>query len=254
MKLRIVCLLLVLLLSASITACSGSIDNLSPNSSNDDGSQISDTAVPTISASPSSSENTETETPVAPDSALEAYEAVLQNGAEFYSIDNKKELFLNDFLTNKELFGSVFNAARFTVLDMDGDSVPEVVVELTVDNNPEFYEVLHYMDGAVYGYNIVYRGLEELKTDGTFYYSNGATDYGYGKLKFQSDAYENDILGYTESSQNNDGVTTISYFIDNEPVNEEVFHAFTEEQNGKEDVVWHEFSQANIEAELSVSP
>lgn len=252
MKLRIVCVLLVLLLSASLTACSSSIDNLNP--SNDGGSQISGTAVPTSSSSPSLSENTKTETPSIQDSALEAYKAVLQNGAEFYSVDNKKELFLNDFLTNKEIYGAVFNGVRFTVLDMDGDSVPEVVVELTVDNNPEFYEVLHYMDGAVYGYNIVYRGLEELKTDGTFYYSNGAADYGYGKLKFQSDAYEYDILGYTESSQNNDGVTTISYFIDNQPVNEESFHAFAEEQIGKEDVVWHEFSQAIIEAELSVSP
>ena len=43
---------------------------------------------------------------------------------------------------------------------MDGDEVPEVVLELSVDNNPEFYEVLHYMDDTVYGYNITYRGLE----------------------------------------------------------------------------------------------
>ncbi len=54
---------------------------------------------------------------------------------------------------------------------MDGDKVREVVLELSVGNKPAFYEVLHYMDDTVYGYLIVYRGLEGLKEDGTFSYS-----------------------------------------------------------------------------------
>jgi hypothetical protein len=183
------------------------------------------------------------------DSALDAYKAVLLDNAEFYSIDNQKKLTLNDFLTNKELYGVVFEATRFTVLDMDGDNVPEVVLELTVDQDREFYEILHISDGAVYGYNIVYRGLESLKTDGTFLYSNGAADNGHGKLKFQANAYEMEILGYMASSQTN-GSITVSYFIDDQPVTEEAYQSFSKEQDEKEDVVWVEFSQAAIEAEL----
>ena len=68
---------------------------------------------------------------------------------------------------------------HFTVLDIDGDKIPEVVLELSIGNNPQDFEVLHYMNGAVYGYNIAYRGLMELKTDETFRYSNGASDTGW---------------------------------------------------------------------------
>lgn len=241
MKSRIMYILLVFLLSTSITACSGSKSDLNlNNSSSVNNSKNTDTSP----SSDSKSENINTTN----NSVLEAYKAVLLNNAEFFSVDNKKKLSLNDFLTNKEIYGTILKVTQFTVLDMDGDDVPEVILELAVDNNPEFYEVLHYMDDTVYGYNIVYRGLEGLKTDGTFQYSNGAADNGYGKLKFQSNVYETDIFGYMKSSQNNDDIT-ISYFINNESVTKESYNSFIEEQGGKEDVVWHEFSQENVEAE-----
>lgn len=185
---------------------------------------------------------------------LEAYKAVLQNKVNFFSKDNKKNLYLNDFLTNEEIYGAIFKVTHFTVLDLDGDKIPEVVLELSVGNNsPMCFEVLHYMNGEVYGYNIVYRGLEELKTDGTFRYSNGASDYGCGKLRFESNAYKTDILGYCKSSESNNG-TTISYFINNKPVTEESFNSFMKEEHEKKDVVRYEFSQKNIETELSINP
>ena len=182
---------------------------------------------------------------------LEAYKAVLQNKVNFFSTDTNKNVYLKNFLTNKEIYGATFKITHFTVLDMDGDKIPEVVLELSVgNNNPMCFEVLHYMNGKVYGYNIVYRGLEELKTDGTFGYSSGASDNGRGKLRFESNAYETDILGYSKSSQNNDNIT-ISYFINNKPIAEESFNSFMKEERGKKDVVWYEFSQKNIEIELS---
>jgi len=185
--------------------------------------------------------------------ALEAYKKVLQNKAEFFSTDNKRNVYLNDFLTNEEIFGAIFKVTHFTVLDMVGDKVPEVVLELSVgNNNPICYEVLHYMNGAVHGYNIVYRGLERLKTDGTFWGSSGAADNKCGKLKFSSKAYETDILGYSQSSQG-DANLTISYFINNKPVTEESFNSFSKKQDGKKDVVWHEFSEKNIATELSLN-
>jgi len=254
MKSRMFYVLLMVLLSASITACSSSKANFNPNNSSSvSGSEISQTSSPTSSSSPASDGDTNTEAPAANHSVLDAYKAVLLNNAEFFSIDNQRKLTLDDFLTNQELYGVVFKVTRFTVLDLDGDKAPEVVLELTVANNPEFYEVLHDVNGTVYGYNLVYRGLEALKTDGTFLYSNGAADNGYGKLSFQADAYETEILGYTESSQSNTGIT-IAYFIDNKSVTEEAYQSFSQEQDGKDDVVWYEFSQENVETQLSVNP
>lgn len=248
MKSRIIYILLVFLLSTSITACRSSKNNLnSNNSSSGSDSKITDTSL----SSDSESENTNAMMPSNNNSVLEAYKSVLLNNDEFFSIDSKKKLSLNDFLTNKEINGTIFEVTHFTVLDMDSDEVPEVVLELAVDNNPEFYEVLHYMNDTIYGYNIVYRGLEALKTDGTFQYSNGAADNGYGKLKFQSNAYETDILGYVKSIQNNDNIT-IGYFINNKSATEESYNSFMKEEDEKKDVVWHEFSQKNVETELSV--
>jgi hypothetical protein len=157
---------------------------------------------------------------------------------------------LNDFLTNEEIYVTIFKVTHFTVVDMDGDKIPEVVLELTPGENPnpEFYEVLHYMNGSVYGYIQVYRGLENLKTDGTFGWSSGAFNNGYGKLRFESNACETDILGYKDTIIDDNR----TYFIKNKPVTEEAYNSFRKEEEGKKDVVWYEFSQKNIETELSI--
>ncbi|MEW9095491.1 MAG: hypothetical protein AB2417_10460 [Clostridiaceae bacterium] len=226
MKIKIISVLIVFLLSISITGCSRGKKSLNLNNKTQ---MLSNNSV------------------------LEAYKAVLQNKTEFFSTDNKKKLYLNDFLTNEEIYGTIFKVTHFTVLDMDGDKVPEVVLELSVGNEPEFYEVLHYMNDTVYGYLIVYRGLEGLKEDGTFRYSSGAADNGFGKLKFELDAFKTDILGYSKSSQG-DANLIISYFINNKPVTKESYDSFVNEQFGKKDEIWYEFSQKNIETELSINP
>jgi hypothetical protein len=255
MKTKIISVLLVILLSISITGCLGTKNRLNlNNSSSTINNNISDTSVPTNFSSTTLDSNSEAirSQILSNKSVLEAYKAVLQNKSEFFSTDNKKKLHLNDFLTNKEIYGAIFKVTHFTVLDMDGDNAPEVILELSLGDKPELYEVLHYMDNTVYGYLIVYRGLEELKADGTFRYSNGSADNGFGKLKFQSDAFKTDILGYSKSSQGNTNLT-ITYFINNKQVAKESFDSFSNEQSRKKHAVWHEFSQSNIETELNTS-
>ena len=254
MKPQIKCVLLVFLLIISITACSSNKSNLKlNNSSSSSSNRISDTSVPiSPSSTPmntlsdSQSENNKN------DLVLEAYKTVLQNKVNFFSVDYKKKIYLNDFL-NEVNPGYTLKVTHFTVLDMDGDKIPEVVLELADGNdNPIYFEILHYMNGAVYGYNIVYRGLEQLKTDGTAWGASSAWDIVCGKQRFKSNAYETDILGYSKSSQNNDGMT-IAYFINNKPVTKKAFDSFSKEQNAKKDAVWYEFSQNNIETKLSDS-
>ncbi|WP_315120810.1 hypothetical protein [uncultured Clostridium sp.] len=256
MKTKIISVLIVFLLSISITGCSAGKKSLNlNNSSSTSSNKISDTSAPTSPSSTSldsNSEDIKTQM-LSNNSVLEAYKAVLQNKAEFFSTDNKKKLYLNDFLTNEEIYGTIFKVTHFTVLDMDGDKVPEVVLELSVGNEPQFYEVLHYMNDTVYGYLIGYRGLEGLKEDGTFHYSSGAADNGFGKLKFELDTFKTEILGYSKSSQG-DGNLIISYFINDKPVTKESFDSFVNEQLEKKDAVWYEFSQKNIETELSINP
>lgn len=246
MKTKIIRILIAILLCISITGCSSAKNNSSTN-----GNKISDTNVPPSPTSlDNDSENKETPMP-SNNSVLEAYKAVLEDKTEFFSADNKKKLYLTDFLTNEEIYGTIFKVTHFAVLDMDDDKV--VVLELSVSDEPQFYEVLHYFNDTVYGYLVVYRGLEDLKADGTFLYSNDAADNGIGKMKFNEDAFETDILGYRESNQVGENLI-ISYFINNKPVAKESFDAFMNEQHEKKDVVWYELSQKNIETEFATNP
>jgi hypothetical protein len=196
------------------------------------------------------SPNTSTETSVSEEYlSIEAYKAVLQNTVCFNSPYDKKDLFLNDFLSSDGSGYEVeLEVTHFTVLDMDGDEIPEVVLELTVVGKewPDFYEVLHYMNGTVYGYLKVYRGLGELKNDGTFMFSSSSSNWGFSKLRFTSNTCEDDRLGYCEPGDNSE-----LYFVNNKSVTAELFDSFYNDQNGKEGAAWYEFSRDNIETELS---
>ncbi|MFL0246262.1 hypothetical protein [Candidatus Clostridium stratigraminis] len=273
MKVKIISMLLVFLLGVSISGCSNSnLGNISSTSSSSNvnsasttnsNSNISSTnsnnipnssVPPSPSSSSSNDKNKNTNNQVLTNNfTLEAYKAVLQNKAEFFSTDNKKSLYLNDFLSNKEIYGTIFKVTHFTVLDMDGDNKPEVVLELSVGGEPQFYEILHYMNSVVHGYLIVYRGLEELKADGTFHFSNSAADNGWGKLSFEPNAPKTDMLGYSKSSQNGANLT-ITYLVNNKLVTKESFDSFSKEQSEKKNATWYEFSQKNIETELSANP
>jgi hypothetical protein len=257
MKPQILSLLLVFLFSISITACSNSkstSDRVSSNKISDTSASVSPIFTPIDTPADSKVENKKTQIPSEnnkKDSVVsEAYKAVLQNKAVFISTDeNKKKVYLNEFLTNEETRGTTFKVTHFSVVDMDGDEIPEVVLELTPTpgQNPELFEALHYINGEVYGCSQVYRGLENLKMDGTFLYSGGASHNGYGKLRFESTACERDILGYHDT--NND--STSKFFIQNKPVTEDAYNSFSKEEDGKKDVVWYEFSQKNVETELA---
>jgi hypothetical protein len=178
----------------------------------------------------------------------EAFKAVLLNKADFISTDaTKKDVRLEEFLTNEDMFGATFKVTHFTVVDMDSDGKPEVVLELTpsLSEHPQFYEVLRYMEGDVYGYIQVYRGLLDLKADGTFGFSGGVSHFGYGKLKFDSSASQMEIVAEYTALEN-----AVAFTINNKSVAEEAFRSFSKEQDEKKDVVWHELSEENMNTML----
>jgi len=207
---KLISVLLVFLLSISITVCSSTV---SANEQNP---------------------------------AIDAYKKVLQNKAAFTTEDKTRKFYLNEFLEDGP-YGIhpeyPFKLIRFTVLDMDGDKIPEVVLALAMGNadHAQFYEVLHYYNGEVYGYIFSNRMLMDLKKDGTSIGLGGVATHYYQKLRFTSDACAFDTLGYCDWGK---------YFINNKPATEESFQYFVNEQEGKSDAVWYEFTQENIENQL----
>lgn len=236
MKTQMKNLALVLLLSISTIACS---DQSGLSSSPTAGVVPEASAAALPSSTPAESR---------PSTTVEsgAFKAVLLNKADFISTDaTKKNVKLDEFLTNEDIFGTTFKVTHFTVVDMDSDEKPEVVLELTPSpsEHPEFYEVLHYMEGKVYGYIQVYRGLMALKTDGTFGFSGGVSHFGYGKLKFEPSASVMETVAEYMADEH-----AAVFTIGNKSVSEEAFRSFSIEQDGKKDAAWHAFSEENLNA------
>lgn len=147
------------------------------------------------------------------------------------------------------------NISQFTVIDLDGDGNDEVVLWLQIDEINDYgFEVLHYRDGAVYGYTFVYRAFMDLKEDGTFSFSSGAADSGIGRLTFSDDGYSFDMIANSQSEYDSNNELIIQYFADGEPSTENEFNNIINSQDGKADVQWYDFSASNLSAVLSNLP
>ena len=136
---------------------------------------------------------------------------------------------------------------RFTVMDLDADGKPEVVLFLRVNGN-DFYgcEILHAENNEVYGYCLPYRAFNNLKEDGTFTFSGGAANSGVATIKFENQTcYTNELarsdVFYTASQ---DPVAT--YFVNGQPSSQEAFQAEMARQEQKEDAVQYDFTDENI--------
>ncbi len=253
MKSKFSILLVVILILISITSCSNNKSsskqknsisttsniNLSTNNTTPSSTTITSTSSNNNNENSNLSSNTENNT------AINQYKAILENKTAFFSTDNKKNRYLNDFLANNGIYSTTLTISHFTVLDMDSDGIPEVVLELSVSDSPQFYEVLHYMNGKVFGYLKTYRSLEMLKTDGTFISSGGALDNEYGTLLFNTSTSNINVLGDMQSKQSTTG-TTVSYFINNKSVTKENFDSFAQKQDEKKDATWYDFTKNNI--------
>lgn len=189
--------------------------------------------------------------------ALKLYNDVMQNKVQIIQRTYKdsydygttyQPFYINELNRNLELPDNC-NLSKFTILDMDGDNTPEVVVEIDCNENGLYYEVLHYYNDKVYGYSFQYRAMEGLKTDGTFVGSSGANDIFILKASFSKDSLNLETLAYSESTSNYDsnGYPIIKFYIANKSVSKQEWIPFSDNQNAKKDVPWCEFNEQNIE-------
>ena len=130
--------------------------------------------------------------------------------------------------------------------------MPELILWLTVNNNDDFgFEVLRYQDGVVYGHTLPYRSFMDLKDDGTFSFSSGAADYGFGRVEFTEKSYTIDKISYSESGYDSNNNQILSYFVNHESATEEEFLSVINKQGEKAGVIWYDLTDDNIETILS---
>lgn len=144
----------------------------------------------------------------------------------------------------------VVRVLKFAVVDLDGDEEEEVVLWIQVGGDAYWgFEILHYLNGEIYGYPIWYRCFYNLKTDGTFSTSYSAADQGMGRMTFSENGYSVSEA-YTHTTFLGDGEYTVEYFVNNEPCSIDDYFDVVEGQDQKTDVEWYDFSEDNINALL----
>ena len=136
----------------------------------------------------------------------------------------------------------------FSVVDLDRDGEAEVIL-LVVGAAGDMggNMILHQIGDKVYGYICDNRTLEELKTDGTFGFSDptGVAEGGIGEIiDFSEIGYTMDKISY--GSGTHEGWDT--FIVDHEPSTEEEYFNAASMQSRKPDAEWHDFTNENINA------
>ncbi|MDR1616543.1 MAG: DUF5991 domain-containing protein [Syntrophomonadaceae bacterium] len=178
----------------------------------------------------------------------QAYWLVLKSQLELVSTEEHSYKYLNEFDYERGNHrNEPWKVFKFAVVDLDGDGYPEILLDLL-----EQIEVLHYEYGTVLGYCFPIVGIKNLKTDGTFDFSTSDVTGGYGRLIFPvlQEKYELIKLGEFSYSIDEEGKHSNIFYIDEEPVSEDIYRTFGKEQEAKEDVIWYEFTDENIDAML----
>lgn len=180
--------------------------------------------------------------------AMDAYRAVLLGEAQFlYTAEGSSELM--DIAKVPSIFSPYSSYAdfwKFAVVDLDGDGGQEVVCQ-TMDAAGDMsgYLILHWKDGAVYGFTSHYKTFMDLKTDGTYSYSNlPATEEGICRIRFTETDYAADAI---ISMVTDDNWESFAYFAGGEPVTAEAYDAMVKQQQEKPDAAWHDFTDDDID-------
>ncbi|MDD6266248.1 MAG: hypothetical protein PUB34_08140 [Clostridia bacterium] len=137
---------------------------------------------------------------------------------------------------------------KYSVIDLNGDSSPEMVLWLDHGASTDYGFLILHSDGAtVYAYSLVYRAFYTLKTDGTFHFSGGASDNGIGMIDFTGDTYIINKIAYCETVYDEQEESqfsenkSVQYFIENNNVSEDEYNIFMNEQDNKQDITWYEY-------------
>lgn len=124
--------------------------------------------------------------------------AVLGDKLPFYALENESSVTLSQFCENLSQAmgtGEVPKPDRYASLDLDGDGQKELVVEFRGTGDlPRL--VLGYFDGELKGSIYYNRQMDQIKEDGTFYYSGGIGNRGWARLqKFDGHWVEEELEG-----------------------------------------------------------
>ena len=158
------------------------------------------------------------------------YQEVLENQKTMITASEQKEILFRDSLAEG------VDIANYSILDMDGDAIPEVVLQMRYYTNDTYgFFVLHLEGETVYMFGFPYRGLNGLKTDGSYHWSNGAFNNGEARIvDFGAGTYTETNLAYCDTDANGNAL----YYIGDKSVSQEEYMAYRDELDKTPVVEW----------------
>lgn len=180
-----------------------------------------------------------------PASVRRAYRAVFKSEAPVVYTPEGKSIMLDALVKeNTDQYGAEVSFTQFAAADLDGDGAQEVVLWENVGLNEYYgFMVLREQDGVVYGYEMVYRAMYDLKADGTSSFSSGVTDNGFGRYRFTDNGCESVPQAYSRMNADE----SVSYFVQGQSVSKDAFDQQVTGHDAQAGAAWHAMTKENIE-------
>lgn len=178
-------------------------------------------------------------------SPVEALKMVMLSEAPFYCTNTEpyqnKNLIreYRGYLNELVLGDKVIKTSQFTMLDMDGDEVPEAV--LAIEDYYGFI-VLRYREGSVIGNVVGYRSMIGITKQGCFWQSGSAVESYISKLFFVGNSLVFDKFAYRMPV----GVE-LEYYVHDLPTDEKTWNEVCNSFAEMEEVEWYELTQDAVE-------
>lgn len=135
-----------------------------------------------------------------------------------------------------------YKIEKYTYLDMDDNGTKELIIMGTETNNRgELLDginlVFNYEGGVINCYLFSWRGLSDLRIDGSYAVSNGAESDGVMKIIKFGDLKDEEQVKEEELAIHEDG----TYKIANKKVSEEEYTKFIKDRDNKKEPEWKEY-------------
>lgn len=199
----------------------------------------------TLAESSEDAQASSSQTDEEPVSVMEAFRSVLLNETAFSCTDKVPNCNVNviqeysGFLNEmSHSYAYSERVCRFAVVDMDGDSVPEILLEM---DDYEGYIILHFTEGQIQGNVLGYRSMSSIRENGTFQSEGSAFEGWLQKLYFIGDTVVMDWKVYSLWSAYSE-----LYCIDDISVEEKDYEKVKTLFEESPEVEWHDYTEEAV--------
>ena len=182
---------------------------------------------------------------IAKSTVQQAFLSVLLNEEIFECYGNDYDFHYNGYLKELKDGERIREFPQFAINDLDGDEVPEIIL---AEKEYIGFIVLRYREGKVYGTDMNYRAMFNLRENGMAYGTSSAADYIIAKRYFIGNKIvSNDKL-------HSDCYYTPNYYIDDVPVTKEEFEQLeTKIYYEVSETEWYDFTKESIKQHKSAN-